>query len=155
MYYYQSWISSSDVTVFQSFENMATEATKICVIFLGERKNMNIIWDLHSDGYEKYLLAYNAKRSVKTNRGFGGTYHLLLQGRTIRACYLHSRKLLFRLIFQHWRWSRYVPLKRRLIVHALHGVYITWDSSWLLLSAGLNTQHSTVVMMSVECWVLV
>jgi hypothetical protein len=38
------------------------------------------------------------------------------------ACHLLSRRFLARLILRPWRWSQYVPPKRRLTFNELHGV---------------------------------
>jgi hypothetical protein len=48
---------------------------------------------------------------------------MLLSTRTgCSACHMLSRWYLARLIHRPWRWSRYVPPKRRLIFNGLHGV---------------------------------
>jgi hypothetical protein len=55
---------------------------------------------------------------LKVNRLFGGTY-LYLQ---ISACHLVSLWFVARLILRPWRWRRYVPPKRLLILNWVHDV---------------------------------
>jgi hypothetical protein len=68
---------------------------------------------------------------LRSNRRFGGTYRLHLQGRKISwainqrehsACYLLSRWFLTQLIFRPWIWRRYIPRKCRFTLNELHGV---------------------------------
>jgi hypothetical protein len=120
-------MSSSDVTVFQSYENKAREASGICLHSFSNRQEEHE----HYLGSE-VLIAVVMKSVIfwditpcsplKDDRYFGGTYRRHLQDRRIIAYHLISLCFLAQLILRRWRWSRHIPLKRRLTFNGLHGV---------------------------------
>jgi hypothetical protein len=74
---------------------------------------------------EYYLPGYNAVYSVKAGRK-----HSQL-----------SRWYLARLILRPWRWSRYVPPKRRSTFNGLHGVIS--QETVLFITTAMRTSSST------------